>query len=219
MVYRCVATSVAGFVQQLAVAYVSHGYYFYVAGMIPEDKDPAKTDEKILRQYGIAVSKWTRARRKRAGQANVHYLRHGHFYVIIANHGEHPFFAAEGKRVRDIRKAPILFMGYSVGCRRERGGGKYHAGVRINREHFRQLKRYFERAAIKKSVEEVTADLRGLLLEPYAPVRDQLKGILRAVNRKRKLGALPSVPREALRFRRAPVQPFLAQSGGQKPKG
>ena len=40
MGYRCVATSVAGFVQQLAVCYIGRGYYFYVRGGIPAHKDP-----------------------------------------------------------------------------------------------------------------------------------------------------------------------------------
>ena len=71
MVYRCVAASVAGFVQQLAVCYVAHGYWFYVKGWIPEGKEPAKTDAKIIAQYGLDVSKWTRARQKKAGQARV----------------------------------------------------------------------------------------------------------------------------------------------------
>ena len=56
MAYRCVATSVPGFVQQLAVAYVAHGYWFYVTGRVPESKDPATVDRKIIRQYGIDVS-------------------------------------------------------------------------------------------------------------------------------------------------------------------
>jgi hypothetical protein len=56
--YRCVARSVAGFVQQLAVGYIAKGYYFYVSGVIPAGKDPAKTDRKIIEIYGISVSKW-----------------------------------------------------------------------------------------------------------------------------------------------------------------
>ncbi len=32
MEYRCVATSVAGFVQQLVSCYLPHGYWFYVSG-------------------------------------------------------------------------------------------------------------------------------------------------------------------------------------------
>ena len=106
MAYRYVATSVAGFVQQLAVAYVANGYWFYVKGWIPETKDPAKTDAKIIAQYGLDVSKWTRSRQKQAGHASVQYLRHGRFYVIVATHGEHPFFAAEGKQIRERRRSP-----------------------------------------------------------------------------------------------------------------
>src|ERR1017187_8628517 len=150
MAYRWVAASVAGFVQQLAVGYVSNGYYFYVTGVIPKQKDPANTDQKILATYDIAVSKWTRARRKKENQANVQYLRHGRFYVIIATHGLHHFFAAEATRLHDIRKRPILFMGYSIGCRRARGGGAYHASVRINRERFAELKARFRSMAVHR---------------------------------------------------------------------
>ena len=48
MEYRCEATSVAGFVQQLAVAYVGRGYIFYVTGEIPEKKDPRVVDAKLV---------------------------------------------------------------------------------------------------------------------------------------------------------------------------
>ena len=71
MPYQCVAMSVAGFVQQLAVNYVARGYCFYVTGTIPEGKDPAKTDRKIIEQYGIDISKWARARRRKEGKANI----------------------------------------------------------------------------------------------------------------------------------------------------
>ena len=208
MSYRCVATSVAGFIQQLAVGYISNGYSFYVAGVLPSKNSAARIDCKILAAYGIAVSKWTRARRKRAGQANVQYLRHGRFYVIIATHGVHPFFAAEAKRLRDVRKTPILFMGYSIGCRRERGGGAYHASVRINRDYFRELKGQFNRAAARSTVEEMCQSLHSLPFEPYAPVQNQLRGLLRAVNRCRAVAGLERVPPEALRLRRTPVRPF-----------
>ena len=66
MPYQCVATSVAGFVQQLAVNYVARGYYFYATGIIPERKDPAKTDgEKRARKQEVlgALTKSLGARR------------------------------------------------------------------------------------------------------------------------------------------------------------
>ena len=42
--YRCEATTLEGFVQQLAVGYVSRGYWFYVTGFIPAGKDPHDVD-------------------------------------------------------------------------------------------------------------------------------------------------------------------------------
>ena len=208
MAYRCVAASVAGFVQQLAVAYVANGYWFYVTGRVPDHKAPASVDQKIIERYDLEVSKWTRSRRKRAGQANVQYLRYGRFFVVLATHGEHPFFAAEGKQVRDIREKPLYFMGYSIGCRRARHGGAYHASVRIERELFRELKARFTAMAVHRSVEELSRELWRIDYEPYAPVRDQLRGLLRAINRCRKVAALEPVPSWAIRFRRALVSPF-----------
>ena len=64
MQYRAVATSVEGFVQQIACCYLRHGYWFYVTGRIPAGKDPLAVDEKLIAKYGIAVSESTRARRK-----------------------------------------------------------------------------------------------------------------------------------------------------------
>lgn len=55
--YRWVAVSVAGFLQQLAVSYVANGYFFYVTGWIPGDKPPEAVDAKLMGRYGIGCSK------------------------------------------------------------------------------------------------------------------------------------------------------------------
>ena len=212
--YRCEATSVAGFVQQLAVGYIANRYWFYVTGTIPERKDPCAVDAKIIGQYGIDMSKWTRCRRKRAGLANVQYVRQGRFFVIIATRGEHPLFASERKRLRDVREHPIHFRGYSIGCRRVGAGGKYHPSVRIHRGHYRELKAHFAQMAVHRSVEDLCRELRALPFEPYAPMRNQLRGIQRAINRRRKAAGLELLPWDALRWRRSPVQPF-----GYGPRG
>jgi hypothetical protein len=138
----------------------------------------------------------------------VQYLRYGRCYVILATHGQHPFFAAEDRQVRDIRRHPLHFMGYSIGCRRGRNDGAYHASVRIDREVFCELKAQFQRIAVHRSVEELCRELQAIPYKPYAPVRDQLRVLLRAVNRCRKTAGLEMVPREALRLRRVPVKPF-----------
>jgi hypothetical protein len=147
MNYRCEATSLAGFVQQLAVAYLANGYWFYVTGEIPAHKDPAKTDRKIIEQYGIGISKWARARRKKAGCANVQYLRLGHFYVILATRGKHSFFEREQRRLKDVRETPIKVGGYSISYRRARGGRSWHPSVRIQRDRYIELRAYFEALA------------------------------------------------------------------------
>ena len=105
MAYRYEAKTIDGFVQQLAVSYVANGYYFFATGVIPEGKDARHVDEKLSAKYGIDVSKFTRARRKAAGRANVQYLRFDRFFALVATHGIHDFFlpadaGGEGARIR-----------------------------------------------------------------------------------------------------------------------
>jgi hypothetical protein len=70
------------------------------------------------------------------------------------------------------------------------------------------LKAHFARLAVHRSVAELGHELRAIPHEPYAPVRDQLRALLRAVNRRRRAAGLELFPREALRLRRGPVKPF-----------
>ena len=204
--YRCEATSVAGFIQQLAVSYVSNGYWFYVTGEVPARKDPRMTDQKIIRAYDIDLSKWTRCRRKQSGFANVHYLRHARTFVIIVTRGRHRFFDLESG-IRDVRRAPIQFRDYSIGCT-QGSDGMWHASVRIAREQFTQLKTTFRERATHCSREELEFDFRHLRFEPYSPVRRQLFVLLRAVNRARRAAGLELVLESVVTARRQPVKPF-----------
>src|SRR5262245_13100660 len=135
--YRCDATSLAGFVQQLAVSYVANGYYFYVRGRVPDGKDPRAVDAKLVTRYGIDCSKFVRARRKQAGRANLHYLRYREVFVLLATPGEHAFFAEEAGQIRDARREPLKVLGYAIGV----GGGR--VSVRIERDEYKDLRAYF----------------------------------------------------------------------------
>lgn len=202
MRYRCEAVSVEGFIQQLAVGYVARGYFFYVTGRVPPRKDPRRVDEKLVGRYRIDISQWARARRKRAGLANVQYLRHLDFFVLLATHGEHPFFEAEGANVRDVRRRAIRYAGYAVGFR----GG--HVQVRIDLPQYREIKAWFEEQATRRSAERLARAFYDLAFEPYYLVRRQEFAILRAVNRRRKAAGLPLVPTECIWLKRRPVKPF-----------
>lgn len=205
-VYQCETASVAGFIQQLAVSCVGNGYFFYVLGHVPEGKDPARVDAKLIDRYGIAISKWTRARRKQAGRANVQYLRFGRLFALVATHGEHPMFEQEGDRVRDVRRIPLKAFGYAISYK----GGRVQ--VRIEREELKRLKAHLLAVAPHRHGESVADEFLRLRYEPYAPVRRQLLHVLRAVNARRRAAGFDAVSPDVLRRYRTIVRPF-ATSG------
>jgi hypothetical protein len=214
MRYRAEVTSVEGFVQQIACCYLRHGYWFYVSGQIPPRKLVGDVDRKLIEKYGIGVSESTRARRKQLGQANLQYLRHQRFFVILATKGEHRFFDEESNSIRDIRRTPLRYGGYAISYRR--GGrtksghpdAKWHAHVEIERQRYLELKAWFLELAVHRSAEHIGLEFYRLPFEPYAPVRRQMLNILRAVNTARKRAGFQQIPTEVLPLRRRVVRPF-----------
>jgi hypothetical protein len=75
MKYRCVASTPEGLVQQVAVSYLRHGYWWYTTGRIPGTKNPEDIDRKLVAKYGIDISERQRAHRKARGLANMQYIR------------------------------------------------------------------------------------------------------------------------------------------------
>lgn len=207
MEYRCIAASVEGFVRQLAVAYITHGYWFYVAGTIPEGKDPAAVDAKLIERYGIAISKWTRCRRKKQGLANMQYLRHERFFVLLSTKGQHEFFERERASIRDVRRKSLTIGGYSIGCHKGRDG-RWHASVRIEQELFVELKSTLLEGSRHCRRRSAEAALAGIRHQPYAPVRRQLYDLWRAVNEARRTARRGAIHRSALPWTRRVVQPF-----------
>lgn len=231
MKYRCVATSVTGFVQQLASCYLPHGYWFHVSGFIPEGKDPRSIDEKLLGKYGIGVSRQSRARRKAMGIANVHYLRHERMFVLLATHGHHPFFEEERASIRDARRVPIKYAGYSIsvamgGYRRKQSTDqvatrdtRHRVRVQIEYREYQQLKAYLIDVGRRRSTEYVAEQLIALPYEPYAPVRQQLLNILRLVNRVRRCVGKEPISARVLRLRRRIVRPFEPRDDSESLSG
>jgi len=217
--YRCEVQSLTGFVQLLACNYLPHGYWFYVTGQIPAGKNPYDVDDKMLRKYGIARSRSSRARRKAKGLANIHYVRHESFFVLLATHGQHRFFDDE-HGIRDARKLPILYAGYSISIKlggrlrkdsrsaTAKPDGKHRVRVQIDREYYRQLKEYFLAGSQYLPEYQLAEDFYNIGFEPYAPVRQQLLNLLRLVNKSRKQKGLPPLDPSVIRYRRRIVRPF-----------
>jgi hypothetical protein len=225
MEYLCETTSVEGLVQLLACNLLPHGYWFYVSGWIPEGKDPRRVDAKLIDKYGVDLGRTARARRKRLGQANLRYLRHGRFFVLIATHGEHLFFADEAASIRDIRHVPLRFAGYSISYRRgnrTRDGGpdeRWHAHVEINRQRYKELQAWFLEIAVHRSAARLAAEFYHVPFEPYAPVRRQMLNLLRLVNAVRKRAGYEVLPYAVLPLRRRIVRPFGAPRGSGETGG
>lgn len=106
--YACDATSMEGLIQQVALSYLRHGYLWYVTGMVPARKSPDEVDRNIVAKYDIRKDWRFIAHNKSRGLANLQYIRHGRFYIILATKGFHEFKEREAKRIRDARKCPIL---------------------------------------------------------------------------------------------------------------
>jgi hypothetical protein len=217
--YKWEATTLEGFIQQLAVAYVARRYFFYVSGRVPTRLSAAEHDRRLLLKFDVAKSKWSRYRRRRrtgsSGRplANVQYVRHGNFWVLLATHGEHHFFAehagadgAQGvirRQYRDVREAPIVYGGYSISWNNR-------TSVRMSPRAYAELKTHFLCMATRECRDVLENEFRNAPFEPYAGVARQMFAILRAVNRARKTAGLQLIPRECIRVRRQVVRPFVA---------
>lgn len=222
--YKYVASTVDGFVQQLAVCYMRDGYHHYVMGYVREGKDPEATDKRILEKYRIPMSKGQRYRLRELGHTSLHYLRHGRTFVIVARKPKevdndeavdgHPFWREEAANIRRVKLCPIKYQGYSVSSRKDQFG-KEHPSVRIAEDRFRELKAYFVGIAAKRREGDLVAELNDLPFARYAPVRDQLYEILRAVNKVRKGAGLKLLEHKFIKTSRPILRPFEeVESGG-----
>ena len=214
MQYRCVATSPEGLVQQVAVCYLRHGYWWYVAGQIPHGKDSVAVDCKLVKKYEIDLTDRQRAYRKKRGLANMQYIRYDRWFLLLVTAGHHRFKQEERNSIRDCRRCPIKFEGYSISYRRSgitpKGGGpvKWHSCVRIDPQTYRELKAYFIDRACHRSAEFIASEFARIPYARYAPVRRQMIQILRGVNAVRQKNGFQQIPTAALRLRREIVSPF-----------
>lgn len=204
--YRYEATTVEGFVQQLAVCYLRNGYWFYVLGEVPVGKDPRAVDDKLLAKFEVCQSKWAKARARHKGRAKVQYLRFRTTFVIVATHGDHRFFELERENIRDARERPVKFYGYSLGYK------DGHPHVRIASPQYRELAEAFLTAALTSKADVLAARFKALPFEPYGPVKVQLRRLLTRVNEIRRAAGLSRVDPGVLRSKRRTVRPFALEA-------
>jgi hypothetical protein len=133
----------------------------------------------------------------------------------------------EGEHLRDCRRTPIRFHGYSISYRHAGAtpagapNPKWHAHVRIDDGTYRVLKHRFLDLAMHRSAETLASEFARIPFARYAPIRRQLLNILRAVNDRRKQQSYELIPHSALKLRRTPVpvyvQPVPVRQDGKFP--
>ena len=210
MNYPYLTHSISGFIQQTAVCYVQRGYWFYLIGHIPKDKNPLEVDQKLLEKYQIGLSKFQRCHRKKQGIASVQYLRYRNTFLLLATEGNHPLLVEEKATLRDARTAPIRIFGYSIQWQNGR------VFVSLDPRSFTKLQKEFLELALRLKPHTLAAKFWAIRFEPYRPVYHQVKSIWKTVNLKRKTAGLPPVPYSALRHKRRICRPFQSGKEGKK---
>lgn len=220
MEYKYEVTSMTGFLQRVATHLLTHGYYFFVQGTVPEGKDPAALDSKLLAKYDIAKSEGARRWRKQQGLGNVQYVRFERSWILMATHGDHPIREGEGANLKDVRRSPLRISDYSIYVKRGNylkkqspdiapmPDGRWRVRVLIAREPYRELCAYFLSIACHRSKESLGQELYSMPYVPYAPVRKQLLKLLRLINAERKAAGYEKIPASVLRFKRDIVRAF-----------
>lgn len=209
--YRYECESVEGFVQR-AVVLAQRGYRYFVQGEVPERKEPAAIDKKLLAKYDLRKTRRQRAYRKSRGLPNGHYFRHGRTWIVMATARELFLAVDEKERVLDLRESPIRAFGYSLSLRRDgsamrRGEHRYRASVRLDLETYRELRAYFEDLALHRSKERLAAEFwrESSRWQAYAPVSRQFRAIVRRVNERRAKASYELVPTSCVRrYRKHP---------------
>lgn len=175
---------------------------------------PELVDRKLIAKYEIDISERQRADRKQRGLANMQYIRFDRWFLLLITDGHHPFKREEKSQIRDCRRHPIKFAGYSISYRRSgqtpKGGSKpkWHSCVRIDNRTYRELKAYFLHRATRRSSKNLAKDFSCLPYSRFAPIRRQLLTLLRAVNKVRQYANFEAIPASALSLRRNIVKPF-----------
>ncbi len=145
--------------------------------------------------------------------------------MILATHGKHKFYEQEAASIRDIRRIPLKFAGYSISYRRgqrTKNGlvdDHWHSHVEIQRRRYLEIQAWFLQQAHRLSKDRLALEFYRLPFEPYAPVRRQMLKLLKRVNGVRRKAGKEPLPYQVLPLRRRPVKPFQPRGATANARG
>lgn len=187
--YQYETRNVAAFVSQV-VRYVAAGHYFYVRVLIPEGKDAAAVDAKLLARYDVKKKRWQRKRRYLKRTASIHYLRCNRCAVLMLTKGNHEqFYQDHASSVRDIRRQALKVFGYSIRYGVSTTTKNPKILVRLDQQKCREVRAHFMTICTWNSFRDprrLEREFARLPYQPYGPVFLQLHSIWKAANRSRR---------------------------------
>lgn len=88
---------------------------------------------------------------------------------------------------------------------------KWHLRVQIDDDTYAGLKAFFLNLSVHREGGQIAQEFQSLSFQPYAPVRNQLRCILRAVNKERAIAGFDRIPLSVLPFTRRIVPAFRCE--------
>lgn len=200
-----VAESIDEFLAQLT-RLVGNGYYFYFYGELKPGKDVLKLDATLIHLWHLDRPYWRREKRRRGRAPGIWGIRYRRRYLLISTHGTsvekkgepHLFFREYelGKTLHDIRKQSLNFCGYAIRYTLSKDTGRRRLFVRLSKQTYAKLRDDLATKAIRQRYacrDAFEDEIRSLPYQWYRPVREQLKVILKEVNRRRRYSGFEPV--------------------------
>lgn len=178
-------SSIGSLLFKVSVYAFPHGYYHYVHQTLPDGRDYAKIDSRIIEKYEVKLSKSRRSRVRKKGGTVCKYWRMGSEAFILATEGspEHRFFHEEAC-YKDIRKQPLVIGYYTVGMLNE--GRTY---VKLRKSRLRHVQAQLDRMTYEDG-NRVQAYFDGISSFTFKGVLEQKQRLKARVNIRRRRAGL-----------------------------
>ena len=181
---KCEASTLGHFLYRVAMCGFRYHYYRYAVIDIPEGKDLAATDKKLMQVYGVVRCRMKRFRQRQQGFASTQYVRFGHSFILMATEGEHSAFS--NLKNYDVRTSPLHFHRYSIGLRGST------VSVEVEKRVWIAVERKVQRLALHDRA-LIEARMSTLPFYRFSGVEKQKTDLMRKINRRRKTAGLPLV--------------------------
>jgi len=179
---------------------VGWGYFFFCTFELAKDKDPEQLDAKLIELWNLDKPYWKREKRRRGRAPSIWYLRYDRFYVLLATHGKapdggpHPFFVEY--QTTNICRYSLSCFGYQIRYPVSKETKRRKLFVRLSKETRDELRERLLSIAVKeryRDPESIEAVVASLPWQWYRPVREQVKVILKEVNKVRRYAGMKPV--------------------------